>query len=225
MRARKMMTRIAAAVCTYDRYDALPRAVESLLAQTPPSGDFGVLVVDNSPDHEKARAFGARYVGEPRVTYLVETTPGLSNARNVATGACGAELLAFMDDDAVASPDWLARIVEAFETCGPDAAVVGGKVVARWQAPRPPWLRERNFGYLSLVDWGGSLRVAKRDEWLAGTNLAYRVEALRAAGGFSTLLGRVGSHSHLLSNEEIELAGRIRARGRSSTRRRRSSST
>lgn len=206
------MVRVTAALCTYQRYDLLARALESLRRQSLPAADYRILVVDNSPDPEHAAAFGRRFAGEAQLTYLVEPRPGLSNARNVALAACDSEIIAFMDDDAEASPSWLASLLEAFAAV-PAAAAVGGRVLPRWGAPRPAWLHQRLLGYLSVVDWGGSRRDAGREEWLAGTNLAFRRDRLRALGGFSLDLGRDGSRDHLLSNEELEIVEQLRAAG------------
>ncbi len=207
------MARVAAAICTYDRYTLLPGAIDRLLRQSVPHNDYDIIVVDNSPDHDRARAFARCYAGFDNLTYLIEATPGLSNARNVAVGACRAEFLAFVDDDALASPDWLRRLLEAFDGFGARAAVVGGKVLPVWQAPRPRWLHDDALGYLSIVDWGEGLREAAQDEWFAGTNVAYRVAALVAAGRFATHLGRNGTGVNLLSNEELEVTARIKAAG------------
>ncbi len=57
------------------------------------------------------------------------------------------------------------------------------------------------------------LRVASEEEWIAGTNIAFRVAAIFAHGGFSTGLGRIGSGSSLLSNEEVQLLERVRESG------------
>jgi hypothetical protein len=101
----------------------------------------------------------------------------------------------------------------AFETIGAHAAVVGGRVDPIWSAPRPPWLDDSMLGNLSVVNWGGQTRVAAANEWVAGTNIAFRVESILSHGGFSPKLGRSGSGAALLSNEETELIARIRAAG------------
>ncbi len=206
-------TRIAVSICTYDRYDVLPKAIESVTQQSLDASAYRILVVDNSPDHERARAFGKRFSSIPNLTYLVEETPGLSNARNKSAQACGTELIAFMDDDAIASRTWLEETVRAFDLFGPQTAVVGGKVDPIWGAPRPPWLHESMLGNVSVVNWGGETRVAGPEEWFAGTNISFRTAAISDHGGFATNLGRIGSGASLLSNEELHLLELIRASG------------
>ncbi|MBK8211798.1 MAG: glycosyltransferase [Rhodospirillales bacterium] len=205
--------RISIAICTYDRYDVLPKAIDSATNQSIESHNYRILVVDNSADHERARAFGARYKDVVNLTYIVQETPGLSNARNVSSAQCGTEFIAFMDDDAIASRDWLKCILFTFETFGPETMIVGGRVDPLWGAPRPPWLHDAMITSLSVIDWGGEARVATADEWFAGTNISFRTKAILDHGGFATNLGRIGSGASLLSNEEVQLLERIRAAG------------
>ena len=206
--------RLSVAICTYDRYHRLPGAIEALLKQDCESGFLEIIVIDNSPDQAAAEIYSQRYRSEPRIRYVLEPAPGLSNARNVATSLARADLIAFIDDDAIAAPDWAIKIVQAFETAAPRAAVIGGRVLPRWVSTRPTWLSDNLLGHLSIVDWGGSLRELASDQWLAGCNIAFDKKALIAAGGFSRALGRMGSGFLLLSNDEIEVLERIHAAGR-----------
>ena len=59
------MPNITAAICTYNRYDTLPKAVVSLTHQSLPDDQFEIIIVDNSPDHERSREISedwARFV-------------------------------------------------------------------------------------------------------------------------------------------------------------------
>jgi glucosyl-dolichyl phosphate glucuronosyltransferase len=204
---------ISAIVCTYDRYDLLPKAIGSLTKQTLPQDAFEIIVVDNSPDHERSDEISHEYAAVENLKWIVEKTPGLSNARNVGAGRAAAPIVAFMDDDAIASPSWLQCIVGAFKQFGPAAQAAGGRVTPIWGAPRPAWLPDELLGYVSVVDWGGSARVAQPKEWVAGTNIAFRNDALKKAGGFSVGLGRNKGGHALLSNDEIEIIARLGAGG------------
>lgn len=197
-------TAITAAICTYQRHELLEKAIDSLLAQTLAT-DAEILVVDNSPPCAAGEALKRRYSAGDRVRYLIEPTPGLANARNVAASQASSPLIAYIDDDAIARPDWLEQVVRAFHSFGGEAGVVGGRVLPLWTTQRPSWLPDELLTALTIVDWGGSLRLAKPSEPMAGTNLSFRVEALQATGGFSMSLGRVGLGHVLLSNEDTDL--------------------
>lgn len=205
--------RIAAAICSFERYELLAQAIESVAVQDLGAGNFRVLVVDNSPDPDRARLFSGRFRHLAGFTYLHEMTPGLSHARNLAARACGTEFIAFLDDDATAAPGWLRELLRAFDHCGEKAAIVGGKVEPVWGAPRPRWLHDKLLGSLSLIDWGGDLRIAEPHEWLCGANIAFRTQAITDYGGFDVNLGRKGQGGMLMSNEEVNLVRQIRARG------------
>jgi hypothetical protein len=91
---------------------------------------------------------------------------------------------------------------------------VGGPIVPRWSNEKPAWMGKPLLGYLSLVDLGQELRELSAGEWLAGCNISFDRASLIAAGGFSTRLGRIGSGSTLLSNNEMEASARVTAMGK-----------
>jgi glycosyltransferase involved in cell wall biosynthesis len=209
-----MDPKITICICTYDRYDVLVKAIDSATKQSLEKDSYRVLVIDNSPDHERAAEFGRGYSGVAGLRYLVEKTPGLSNARNVGARECGTEYIAFMDDDAIASPTWLAKLLFGFENFGDRVAVVGGRVIPIWEALRPAWLSDQLLGYVSVVNWGGDARVASETEWFAGTNIAFHTKTILDAGGFDTKLGRNGGGAVLMSNEETAVMHHLRSLGR-----------
>jgi glucosyl-dolichyl phosphate glucuronosyltransferase len=86
--------------------------------------------------------------------------------------------------------------------------------VPRWTDEKPAWIGEPSLSYLTVIDLGRELRELSAGEWLAGCNISFGRVSLIAAGGFSTRLGRMGSGSTLLSNEEIEASERARAMGK-----------
>ena len=137
---RRTEPALSAVICTYDRYELLPEAIESLQRQDAPAGTVEIIVVDNSPDQAAAASFGRRYAGLPQITYLTAATPGLSNARNVATATARGDIVAFIDDDARASPGWAAALIAAYADYGGRAGIVGGRVVPRWLGEPPAWL-------------------------------------------------------------------------------------
>jgi glucosyl-dolichyl phosphate glucuronosyltransferase len=205
---------LSAIICTYNRYGLLPEAIDSLVKQDIPAGLLEIIVVDNSPDQAGAARFGQRYAGLSNLTYLVEPKPGLSNARNIGTAVAFGRIVAFIDDDARACQSWAKELLSAHAAFDGRAGIVGGPIVPRWTDEKPAWLGKPLLGYLSLIDLGHELRELSAGEWLAGCNISFDRGSLIAAGGFSTRLGRTGSGSTLLSNEEMEVSERVRAMGK-----------
>jgi len=136
-------TALTAAVCTHGRPEALlRRALLSLAAQRPPLAE--IVVVDNAPADDRARRL---VVDEfPAVRYLLEPVPGLDFARNRALRAAAHDVVAFLDDDAVADPGWGAAIRRAFDA---DArvGVCTGRVEALTLESEGQRLFEANGGF------------------------------------------------------------------------------
>src|SRR5262249_12863237 len=153
--------------------------------------------VDNSSDLQAQRNFmdGLDVACEHR--YIVEATPGLSRARNIGAKAATGWVVAFMDDDAKATSNWVSQLLKVF-TDQPDIAIAGGPVRPIWPNARPPWLHPWLEGYLTILDRGPTQRKLEQHEWLAGTNIAFRRDVLAKAGYFNENLGRIGAL--LLSN-------------------------
>ena len=198
--------RLSIVICTYDRYDRLDEAVATLLADPSlEAGPHEVLVVDNTPT-SKRRPIELEAPGLLRIETC--DTLGLSHARNHGIAATTGGIVCFLDDDAYVRPGWCAAVERAFAE-QPDAQVVGGKVLPRYDAPdRPGWYDDRLSGYLSCVDWGKSGRFLKAGEWIVGANMAWRRAVFDRMGGFNTALGRRGSAT-LISNDETELLDRV----------------
>lgn len=200
------------AICTHNRAEYLGKALESLCAQTLSTRDFEVIVVDNAST-DATPAIVERF--KPRLgslRYLFASELGLSRARNVALREARAPHIAFLDDDAIASPDWLAGLLAAFEAMQPSPACVGGRIEPIWEARRPEWLADSLLAYLTVVDWSKEPMVL--DPWrqyVAGANMAFLTTALRGVGGFNPGLGRVGNK--LLSGEELHVQRLLFAAG------------
>jgi GT2 family glycosyltransferase len=197
---------ICAIVCTHNRYDVLPDALASLMEQTLARSQYEVIVVDNSTDLAGRRSFWRRYRTRFDITLELAPTPGLSAARNRGVNLTQSPIVAFCDDDAIVSPGWLEALVEVF-SAERTAGIVGGPVVPIWPGSPPPWLHLWLSGFFTIVDHGERRRELTEDEWLAGTNVAFRRDALLKAGGFNENLGR--RSTLLLSNEDIAIAHRL----------------
>ncbi len=114
---------LSAAVCTRDRPALLREALRSLAAQQPPLRE--ILVVDNAPADDRTRRLVETEF--PGARYLLEPAPGLDFARNRALAAARGDIVAFLDDDALATPDWGAHLAAAFASA-PGVALVTGRI-------------------------------------------------------------------------------------------------
>jgi len=131
---------VSIAICTRDRSGSIGATLDSLMRQT--YQHFEILVVDNAPsDDATQRIVQASY---PKARYILEPHPGLDWARNRAIQEARGELLAYIDDDALADPHWLQSLVAAFDT--PDVMCITGLVAPARLDTAAQELFER-FGY------------------------------------------------------------------------------
>ena len=198
--------RLSIVICTYNRYDLIDEALATLLADpTLDAGRHEVIVVENTPAAMR-RPIRTEAPGLLRVEPC--DILGLSNARNHGIKVSRAPTIVFLDDDAYVRPGWAAAVERAIDE-QPDALVVGGKVLPRYDSPdRPTWYDDKLSGYLSCIDWGTSGRFLRPGEWIIGANMAWRREVFDRYGLFDPALGRKGSAT-LISNDETELLERV----------------
>ncbi len=192
--------KIAAIVCTHNRDNYLGAAIDSLLDQD--CDRFEIIVVDNASSDRTAEVVEAR-LQDSRVKYLFEPVLGLSVARNTGAKATTAPILAYLDDDAVASRQWLSILLEAYQN-NERLAVAGGKVTLIWPegVSHPNWISASLSGCLGAYDLGDKIvNIEEPGLTPRGLNYSIRRAFLEQIGGFDLNLGRVGKK--LLSNEEL----------------------
>ncbi|MEO0739687.1 MAG: glycosyltransferase family 2 protein [Cyanobacteria bacterium J06649_12] len=194
---------ISAIICTHNRAQYLGAAIDSLLAQT--LDNIEVIVVDNASNDTTAEVVQQR-LSDPRLRYVYEATLGLSTARNTGANAANGDILAYLDDDAVASPQWLVSLLEVYQN-NDRVAIAGGKVTLLWPpgiSQPPAWLSDDLASGLGAYDLGDQVRYIKNPSLTPrGLNYSLRKTFLDSVGGFDVNLGRVGKN--LLSNEELHM--------------------
>ena len=161
------MVAASVVIASHGRPASLVRALWGLQGQT--FTDFEVIVVADAAGLDAVRTlpFGDRVVALP------QTVPNLSAARNAGISAASGAIVAFLDDDAVPEPAWLARLVDALADPGIAAAAgwVRGRNGISWQSRSDRIRADGTTGPEGAVK-------------LVGTNMAVRREVLSALGGF-----------------------------------------
>lgn len=192
---------ISAIICTHNRDIYLGAAIDSLLSQDFSPG-FEVIVVDNNSSDRTSEVVKQRQ-GDLRLQYIFEPAIGLSVARNTGAKAARGEILAYLDDDAVAGDGWLQALYTAYQE-NSQLAIAGGKVTLLWSqgTQAPHWLSSGLAGNLGAYDLGDRLIYIENPGLTPrGLNYSIRRSFLEEIGGFDPKLGRVGKN--LLSNEEL----------------------
>jgi glycosyltransferase involved in cell wall biosynthesis len=189
-------------ICAYTekRWDDLVSAVQSIQSQSQPPKEL-ILVIDHNPQlttESKAEFRGVIVLENAEVR-------GLSGARNTAIAAATGDVIAFMDEDATAEPQWLVQLAAGYT----DEIVmgVGGAIVPNWIAAKPSWFPEE-FRWVVGCTYLGMPVTATPVRNLIGCNMSFRTTVFRSVGGFRNDIGRVGTRP--VGCEETELC--IRAR-------------
>ena len=188
---------VSVVICSYaeERWDLLMGALDSVRRQTVVPQQT-IVVVDYNMDLYKRLIFTV-----PDAVIVENTGPkGLSGARNTGAGVANAEIVAFLDDDAEAAPDWLELLVALYDD--PDVLAVGGRVAPRWEVGRPGYFAEE-LDWIVGCTYRGMPKVATEVRNVIGANMSFRAEVLNRVGGFNTVLGRQGVLP--LGCEETEL--------------------
>lgn len=190
-------TTFGAVVCAYttERLDDLIEAVESLRAQRHPLDAIAIVIDHNA---ELLAKMQARYRDLTVVANAHKR--GLSGARNTGIEALHTDVIAFLDDDAVAAGDWSRRLVAHYAE---DAVIgAGGLIRARWLAGRPAWFPDE-FDWVVGCSYRGMPTEVADVRNMIGANMSLRRSVFERAGVFSTEVGRVGKKP--VGCEETEL--------------------
>jgi glycosyltransferase involved in cell wall biosynthesis len=198
---------VSVVICTYapDAFDHFVDAANSVLAQTHDAVEL-VVVVDG--DASLADRVRERYgTHDDVVIHCNDENRGLSESRNVGVGLATGDVVAFVDDDAVAYPDWVERLVALYDRH--DAVAAGGRMAPRWVAGRPSYLPEEFYWLVGVTHRGFPTEECEVRNTF-GSNISFRREVFEELGGFDADLGRSGEGN--LQGEETEFAARMRQR-------------
>jgi glucosyl-dolichyl phosphate glucuronosyltransferase len=165
-------------VSTYDekRWDDLAACVASLEEQTRPPLETIVVVDHNEALLQRAAA------AFPAAKVILNRRPrGLAGARNSGIDAAGGEIVAFIDDDARAEPEWLTELEDCF--ADERAVGAGGALLPRWEGPPAEWFPREFYWVFGCSYTGLPERLAPVRNPI-GANMAVRASVLREIGGF-----------------------------------------
>lgn len=212
--------RISVVICAFTekRWDDVHAAVASVRAQEYAPEEI-VLVIDHNPAlYERLKA------SLPDVLVVENREDrGLSGGKNTGVAVANGDVVAFLDDDAVAAPGWLRAFSRHY--ADPYVAGVGGMTLPMWPGStpssellfepvptstgtRPRWFPEE-FDWTVGCTYRGLEAGPVRN--LMGGNASFRREVFPIAGGFASGIGR-GIHRRPFGCEETEFCIRLRQR-------------
>ncbi len=205
------MNGVSIVVVCLNEEAVISKCIDSLLAQTHKATPFEIIVVDgNSTDKTLsiAKTYSSRY---PILSVVVEHEKGAAAARNRGIAEAQFSLVAFIDADCIAPPQWQDILITAYieeKRLDPNVVAVGGRNVS------PPDASSFVRGIeISLDSYIGSFsstqgrqfRSRQRVKSVATLNSLYDKSRLLEIGLFDNTLGSEG--------EDADLNFRLRQRG------------
>jgi glucosyl-dolichyl phosphate glucuronosyltransferase len=215
LRRPTVTTTLTVAIPTHNRAATLRATLASVTALKLPAGlSIECLVIDNCSTDATAEVVDSFARTAPfQVRRVLEERLGSSFARNRAADEARSEFVFFIDDDAIAEPDWAAEMLTALDERGLDAAC--GLVLPRWTVEPPRWLGPSLWAKLAVHDARAILSRppadAERLENYFSANVGFRRATFELFGHFREDLGVVGGNP--IAGEDTELFARIIARG------------
>lgn len=195
---------VSVVICAYteQRWDDVLAAVRSVSEQSYPVLET-ILVVDHNPQLlERLEAALPGVIVTPNVH-----AQGLSGGKNTAVDIARGDIVAFLDDDATAEPEWVGAMMRGY--IAPQIAGVGGTTKPRWETARPIW-------FPAEFDWVVGATFVGRDPGvvrnLLGGNASFRRSIFGRVGGFPTGMGRNSTNSRPFGAEETEFCIRVSQR-------------
>ena len=199
---------VSAVICAHnlEKYGNLVDAVTSLQKQTHP--DLEIIIAIDGDEEFYSRVLADYGSHEAVKAVLLKNNVGVSAARNAGIKVARGEIIAFMDDDAVAERDWIENLLITYKEC--DAVAVGGKVLPIWLDEKPDHLPEELYWLVGVTHDGfaGEEVVEVRNTF--GPNMSFKREVFEKVGGFRESLGFARRGTSYIQAEEPELALRMK---------------
>jgi glycosyltransferase involved in cell wall biosynthesis len=195
------MGRVSVIISTYSkrRLGFVLDCLESLRKQSL-KPDETILVLD--PDPDLVEFYESQLSNHLEI--VVSHKCGLSNARNAGVVNTTGEIMVFIDDDAVATEDWLKNLVESYSD--PNVVGVGGLIRPLWENGYPTWFPEE-LNWVVGCSYKGLPESKSYVRNPIGCNMSFRKAVFEKVGYFRSDVGRFGKM--LLAGEEPELSLRI----------------
>jgi glycosyltransferase involved in cell wall biosynthesis len=196
---------ISVIVPTRNRARSLRALLESFDALKTPPVPYEIVIADNGSTDDSARLLADWRASGPARSVVRVNQPGKSRAVNAAIAHSRGQLIAFVDDDVVVEPEWLAEVWDYFTRH--DCAAAQGSVVWPPEATADPALfalldRYRTIVHLDLAP--DTVRTK-----LTGANMTVRRHTFAVVGTFNEAIGPGAAGL----SEDNELAGRILKHG------------
>lgn len=197
-------------ICTFNRAKYLKKCIYSIINQKNVNfNDIEIIIIDNNScdntsDEIKETQEKFKHI---TIKYQIEKNQGLSFARNAGINISNGEWLAFIDDDAYLTDNYVNNFFSLLKK-NLNAVAFGGPILLDFESPKPKWYNS----YIASV-WGyfypyKKPRYFESNAYPRGSNMIIRKDIFTKYGYFNTNLGRKGNI--LIGGEEKEFFLRVK---------------
>lgn len=182
-------------ICSYNRASYISDALTSLYCQSAGLNAFEVIIVDNnSTDNTKEVYTIWRQTNtNGQFTFISETKQGASFARNMGATIAKGEWVCFMDDDAVATPNYVENILKHIQN-KPDAVGFGGRIIPKYIPAEPKWMSYYVSSLVGNFDYAPIACAFENGKYPLESNMIVKKSVYDQIGGFNVNLpGVVGT--------------------------------
>ena len=182
-------------ICSYNRASYISDALTSLYGQSSGLDDFEVIIVDNnSTDNTKEVYAQWRQTNtNGQFTFISETKQGASFARNTGAAIAKGEWVCFMDDDAVATTDYVKNIIKHIQD-QPFIVGFGGRIIPKYIPGEPKWMSYYVSSLVGNFDYASTACAFENGKYPLESNMIVKKSVYDQIGGFNVNLpGVVGT--------------------------------
>ena len=182
-------------ICSYNRASYISDALTSLYNQSSELDNFEIIIVDNnSTDNTKEVYTIWRQTNtNGQFTFISETKQGASFARNTGATIAKGEWVCFMDDDAVATTNYVENILKHIQN-KPDAVGFGGRIIPKYIPSEPKWMSYYVSSLVGNFDYAPIACAFENGKYPLESNMIVKKSVYDQIGGFNVNLpGVVGT--------------------------------
>ena len=157
---------ISIVIVTHNRINLVQECIENIIPQA--QNKHEIIVVDNCSSDNTADTLRNRYGNRIKII-RVGSKKSLESCKNIGARETLGEIIAFTDDDCIASDDWLDKILACFESC--DCDIAAGPVRLLKNLRFPWWWRPS-------LNWTIGIAETNSSKFLPlGSNVAFKKDA------------------------------------------------